>query len=153
MQKRTTKKTGRRSETVLYRSTRKQIRERAAKEKLTIGLDLGDRDSACCFLSAAGEILLDSSLPTTKAGMGQVFEGMPPCLIAMEAGTHSPWASRYLESLGHEVVVANPRNVAFITRSTRKNDRWTRGSWRGWRGPTRSCCRRSITGAKRRRWT
>jgi len=31
--------------------------------------------------------------------------------IALEAGTHSPWVSRLLESLGHEVPVANPRKI------------------------------------------
>jgi transposase len=123
MQKRITKKAGRESETVLYRATRKQIRERATKERLTIGLDLGDRNSSYCVLSEAGEILLESALPTTKAGLGQVLEGMAQCRIALEVGTHSPWVSRYLESLGHETIVANPRNVAFITRSTQKTDR------------------------------
>jgi transposase len=41
----------------------------------------------------------------------------------MEAGTHSPWVSRCLMKLGHEVIVANPRKVALITGSRRKNDR------------------------------
>jgi transposase len=55
--------------------------------------------------------------------MGQVFEGMARCRIALEVGTHSPWVSRYLNGLGHEVIVANAREVAYITRSTGKNDR------------------------------
>jgi len=34
--------------------------------------------------------------------------------IAIEAGTHSPWASRVLEECGHEVLVANARKLRLI---------------------------------------
>lgn len=123
MKKGTTRKTNRQQSDGLCRATRSQIRERAAKERLTIGLDLGDRNSSYCVLDEQGEILLEGTLPTTTAGLGQVFEDMPRCRIALEVGTHSPWVSRQLAKLGHEVIVANSREVAYITRSTRKNDR------------------------------
>ena len=42
--------------------------------------------------------------------------------IAIEAGTHSPWASRMLEECGHEVLVANPRRTRLIYASKRKTD-------------------------------
>src|ERR1700680_793909 len=39
------------------------------KEKqLTIGLDLGDRTSHYCVLNEAGEVILESKLPTTPSG-------------------------------------------------------------------------------------
>lgn len=38
-------------------------------------------------------------------------------------GTYSPWVSRLLEKLGHEVVVANARKVRLIYESDSKNDR------------------------------
>jgi transposase len=41
----------------------------------------------------------------------------------MEVGTHSPWVSRLLTALGHEVVVANPRRVRLIAESDHKHDR------------------------------
>jgi len=41
----------------------------------------------------------------------------------VEAGTHSPWISRQLESYRHEVVVANARKVRMIYDSDCKNDR------------------------------
>ena len=41
----------------------------------------------------------------------------------MEVGTHSPWVSRQLAAMGHEVIVANPRKVRLITQSVKKNDR------------------------------
>ncbi len=123
MKKGTTGKANRQQGEVLCRATRAQIRERAAKERLTIGLDLGDRNSSYCILDEQGEILLESTLPTTSAGLSQVLAGMPRCRMALEVGTHSPWVSRLLTSVGHEVIVANSREVAYITRSTRKNDR------------------------------
>jgi transposase len=41
----------------------------------------------------------------------------------MEAGCHSPWISRYLEALGCEAVVSNPRKVRAIYQHERKSDR------------------------------
>ena len=41
----------------------------------------------------------------------------------MECGTHSPWVSRLLQGMGHEVWVANARKIRAITASESKNDR------------------------------
>jgi transposase len=41
----------------------------------------------------------------------------------IDACSISPWVSRCLEELGHEVVVVNPRNVALIAKSCKKTDR------------------------------
>jgi hypothetical protein len=38
--------------------------------------------------------------------MVQEFGGMRRSRIAIEVGTHPPWVSRLLKSLGHEVIVA-----------------------------------------------
>ena len=43
--------------------------------------------------------------------------------MVLEAGPRSPWLSRLLAELGHEVIVANVRQVALIARSQRKDDR------------------------------
>jgi len=43
--------------------------------------------------------------------------------VALETGTHSPWVSRLLQALGHEVIVAHARNVRLIGESRRKDDR------------------------------
>src|SRR5437660_8202575 len=91
--------------------------------KLTIGVDLGDRWSNYCVLDEAGEVLLEQKVATTPEGMKQTFERIPRSLIAMETGTHSPWVSRLLKELGHEVLVAHAQKVNLITKSTRKDDR------------------------------
>ncbi len=91
--------------------------------KLTIGVDLGDRWSCYCVLDEAGEILLEQKVATTPEAMKQIFEKIPRSLIAMETGTHSPWVSRLLRELGHEVLVAHAQKVQLISKSNRKDDR------------------------------
>src|SRR3981081_2484231 len=91
--------------------------------KLTIGLDLGDRWSNYCVLDEAGEVLLEQKLATTPEAMKQTFERIPRGLMALETGTHSPWVSRLLKELGHEVLVAHAQRVELISKSTRKDDR------------------------------
>jgi transposase len=91
--------------------------------KLTIGLDLGDRFSHYCILDEAGKVVLEHHLPTTAKGIQQVFSKIPRCRIALETGTHSPWVSRQLSQMGHEVIVAHARNMRVIGESSRKDDR------------------------------
>src|ERR1700686_3192284 len=92
-------------------------------KKLTIGLDLGDRSSWYCVLDEAGEVLLEQKLTTTPKAMREVFGTMPRCRIALETGMHSPWVSRLLSELGHQVIVAHARNVRLIGESRKKDDR------------------------------
>jgi len=91
--------------------------------QLIIGLDLGDRSSAYCVLNEAGGIVLEHKLATTPEAMKQVFGSLPRCRIAMETGTHSPWVSRLLTALGHEVIVGHAQKVRLITKSRKKDDR------------------------------
>jgi transposase len=93
------------------------------ENQLTIGLDLGDRSSHYCILNEAGEVILEQKLATTPEAMKQTFAKVPRSLIAMETGTHSPWVSRLLTELGHEVLVAHAQKVQLITKSKRKDDR------------------------------
>jgi len=93
------------------------------KGQLTVGLDLGDRFSSYCVLDENGEIILERNLPTTPEAMKQTFGRMLRSRIAMETGTHSPWVSRVLTELGHEVIVAHAQQVRLIVKSRRKDDR------------------------------
>src|SRR5271155_1018846 len=95
-----------------------------SEQKLTIGLDLGDRSSWYCVLDEVGEVVLERRVSTTPKAMREVFGGMPRSRIALETGMHSPWVSRLLSELGHEVIVAHARNVRLIGESRRKDDRF-----------------------------
>jgi transposase len=93
------------------------------KGSITIGLDLGDKTSRYCVLDASGEVVQEGSVATSKKGMAQVFGSLRRSRIALEVGTHSPWGSRLLSGWGHEVIVANARQVKLISQSTRKDDK------------------------------
>jgi transposase len=90
---------------------------------ITIGLDLGDKTSRYCVLSENGEVQAEGSVATAKMAMAEKFGSMTHCRIAIEVGSHSPWLSRLLKDLGHEVIVANARQVQLISASSRKDDR------------------------------
>jgi transposase len=63
--------------------------------------------------STLKELALGEGTVTTKAdALRMVFSGTRRMRIVMECGTHSPWVSRTLQELGHEVIVANPRTTA-----------------------------------------
>jgi transposase len=92
-------------------------------KKLTIGMDLGDESTYYCVLDEAGEVIAEQKLRTTKPAIQQVFGRIPRSRVALETGLHSPWVSRQLTELGHEVIVAHARNVRLIGESSRKDDR------------------------------
>jgi len=94
-----------------------------SQQKLTIGLDLGDRNSWYCVVDEVGQIQLEQRVRTTAKALQEVFGTMPRSRIALEIGTHSPWISRMLSDLGHEVIVANARKVRLIGESRKKDDR------------------------------
>jgi transposase len=98
----------------------------ASKErpKMTAGLDLGDKHSYLCLIDQeSGEIVEEGRLRTAPEALRRRFASeQPPMRIAIEAGTHSPWASRVLEECGHEVLVANARKLRLIYANKRKTD-------------------------------
>lgn len=89
----------------------------------TVGIDLGDQTSHYCILDEQGDIVSEGTLRTTEVGFREQFQCMARARIALETGTHSPWVSRCLEKLGHEVLVANARQVRIIYDNDRKTDK------------------------------
>jgi transposase len=91
--------------------------------KTTAGLDLGDKYSYLCLINQhSGEVIEEGRLRTTLEALRRRFASEQPMRIAIEAGTHSPWASRVLEECGHEVLVANARKLRLIYANKRKTD-------------------------------
>jgi transposase len=91
---------------------------------MTAGLDIGDKYSYLCLIDQqSGEIMEEGRLRTTPEALKRRFASeRPPMRIAIEAGTHSPWASRVLEECGHQVLVANARKLRLIYANKRKTD-------------------------------
>jgi transposase len=85
----------------------------------TIGLDLHKRESQLCILTTDGE-MIERRIATTRERFTAVLGGGPRARVLLEASTESEWVARYLESLGHDVVVADPGFAPmYATRSRR----------------------------------
>jgi len=105
-------------------SKRSRAKSSQSDGPLVVGIDLGDRSSRfCMLLGETGEVVREGSFPTTKSGCNRLFGNLRHSRLALEVGTHSPWVSRQLKALGHEVIVANPRRTRLIAASSNKNDR------------------------------
>jgi|HubBroStandDraft_2_1064218.scaffolds.fasta_scaffold65144_2 transposase len=88
----------------------------------TIGIDLGDKISHYAVVDRDGEVVEEGSFRNQASSIEKHFGGERR-RIALEAGAQSAWIARELEKLGHEVIVANARQVKWITASDQKNDR------------------------------
>lgn len=89
-----------------------------------IGLDISDEFSYVCLLNnASGEVEEETRLRTTPAGLMRYFGQRERVRVALETGTHSPWISRQLTALGHDVLVANARHLKLVYANHRKSDR------------------------------
>jgi transposase len=91
--------------------------------KVTAGLDIGDKYSYLCLIDQeSGQVIEEGRLSTTPEAFRRRFASEQPMRIAIDAGTHSPWASRVLEGCGHEMLVANARKLRLIYSNKRKTD-------------------------------
>jgi transposase len=91
--------------------------------RTTAGLDIGDKYSYLCLIDQeSGQVIEEGRLRTTPEAFRRRFASEQPMRIAIEAGTHSPWASRVLEGCGHEMLVANARKTRLIYSNKRKTD-------------------------------
>ena len=97
-------------------STRKTARN-------TIGVDIGDRDSSFYVLDPKGEFVDSGRIPTRIDAFRKFFSSVEPSIVALETGTHSLWITWLLEDLGHEVLLANARELRMIFESKKKNDK------------------------------
>jgi len=93
-----------------------------AKEQLTIGCDLGDKNTQVCVLDARGEVVSRQKVRTTPDAVAKFFSTIPRSRVVLEVGTHSRWFSAGLAALGHEVITANPRQLPLIYRGPSKTD-------------------------------
>jgi transposase len=100
-----------------------EVPVRSLESGSTIGVDLGDIWSHYCTLDRNGNVVDAGRFRTTPSSIEKHFSNMEAVRIAMEAGTHSIWVSEQLQQLGHEVIVANVRELRAISHSDRKSDK------------------------------
>lgn len=84
---------------------------------------MGDQTSQYCILNEGGEAVEQGGFRNQPQSIQIHFGERAPARIALEVGSQSAWISRELEKLGHEVIVANARQLKWITGSDSKNDR------------------------------
>jgi transposase len=92
-------------------------------DRLTVGVDLGDQWSNYCILGLGGETLAEGQFRTRQQEVGEFFGGLAMSRVVFEVGTHSAWVREVIAGLGHEVLVANARQMQGSKRRRRKNDR------------------------------
>jgi transposase len=87
-------------------------------------VDLHKKESQVRILTESGEAI-DQRIRTTRDRLTAFFWGRPHARILIEASTESEWVAQHLETLGHEVIVADPNySLMYGHRSRRvKTDR------------------------------
>lgn len=71
-------------------------------------IDLHSRTSLIRIVDAAGAVILERTITTTRESFTRVFGERAPVRVLVESGTDSGWVATVIESLGHEVIVADP---------------------------------------------
>ncbi len=82
-------------------------------------MDVGMKSSQICELTEAGEIV-ERQIRTDRKRFQEVFGGRPQLRILMEASTESEWIACCLETLGHEVIVADPNFAPMYAQRSRR---------------------------------
>ena len=90
-----------------------------------IGLDLHKHESQLCIKADDGTIT-DRRIATSRDRFTAVLGGRPRARILLEASTESEWVARHLESLGHEVIVADPNYAPMYANRSRRTKTDTR---------------------------
>jgi transposase len=82
-------------------------------------IDLHKKESQVRIVTETGEVL-DRRIPTTRDRFTALFWGRSRLRILLEASTESEWVAQHLETLGHEVVVADPNYTPMYGQRSRR---------------------------------
>ena len=82
-------------------------------------IDLHKKESQVRIVTETGEVL-DRRIPTTRNRFTAMFWSRPRMRILLEASTESEWVAQHLETLGHDVVVADPNYMAMYGQRSRR---------------------------------
>ena len=88
-----------------------------------VGCDVGDKFTELCVVDRSGAVTETKRVRTTKPALVQAIRKHCPARVALEAGTHSRWVEEVLAAAGHQVIVANPRQIQLIWKGRKKTDR------------------------------
>ena len=74
-----------------------------------VGLDIAKRKAQVCVTKEDGTIVEERSIVQRPEELSAFFARYPGSRILLEASTSAEWVARHLESLGHDVIIADPR--------------------------------------------
>lgn len=76
-----------------------------------VGIDLHKVHTQICIEDAQGNVINEMRVRSLRAPLEEVFGARPRAKILLESSGSSEWIAELLESLGHEVIVADPSYV------------------------------------------
>lgn len=85
-----------------------------------IGLDLHKRESQLAVKGEDGTVT-ERRIATSRERFTAVLGPRPRARILLEATTESEWVAQHLESLGHEVIVADPNFAPMYAHRSRRS--------------------------------
>ena len=83
-------------------------------------IDLHLRRSQFRIVREDGTIVKEGKFDTTRADLARIFGGRERLRILLESSTDSEWVAQELETLGHEVIVADPNYAPMYGTRVRK---------------------------------
>jgi transposase len=72
-----------------------------------VGIDVHKRESRVCILTPDG-VVTEVRIATTRERFREVVGDRPRAKVLIETSTESEWVARFLEEVGHELIVADP---------------------------------------------
>jgi len=88
-----------------------------------VGLDLGDKQTEVCVLDEAGAVVERSTIRTNRQALTSAVAHLGTARVVLEVGPNSRWVEEVLAVTGHEIIVANPRQLRLIWKRPRKTDK------------------------------
>ena len=83
-----------------------------------IGIDVHKKQSQICVLDEQGEVCFETRVPTSREHLKDAVLIYKGAKILLESSTPSEWVARHFESMGMEVIVADPNFAPmYATRS------------------------------------
>jgi transposase len=82
-------------------------------------IDLHKKESQIRIVTTQGQVI-DRRIPTTREAFTAVFAEHARMRVLLESSTESEWVARHVESLGHEVIVADPNYAPMYGQRSRR---------------------------------
>jgi transposase len=83
-------------------------------------IDLHARRSQIRMVREDGSVVLERQVDTSRGEFDRIFGRREAMRILIESSTESEWVAQHLETLGHDVIVADPNYAAMYGSRSRK---------------------------------